>query len=68
MQYDELENTNLNNSITSESKVKLQDVIRKASIAIEKEVTNQFKLGLLDISAESDVYLQSLKSRNLLNE
>ncbi|MGH2623418.1 MAG: hypothetical protein ACRDE7_07120, partial [Sphingobacterium sp.] len=68
MQYDELENTNLNNNVTSESKVKLQDVIRKAAVAIEKEVTNQFKLGLLDISAESDVYLQSLKSRNLLNE
>lgn len=68
MHYDELENSNLNNTVTHESKRKLEDVIRQASVAIEKEVTNQFKSGLLDVSAETDVYLQSLKSRNLLNE
>lgn len=68
MHYDELENAGLDNAVTQESKRKLEQVIRQAAVAIEKEVTNQFKTGLLDVSAESDVYLQSLKSRNLLNE
>ncbi len=68
MQYDELENAQLNNSITLESKKKLENVIRQAAVAIEQEVTNQFKLGMLDVSAETDVYIQTLKSRNLLKE
>lgn len=68
MQYDELENAKLNNSITIESKRKLEDVIRQAAIAVEQEVTNQFKMGMLDVSAETDVYIQTLKSRNLLKE
>ena len=67
MHYDELENAGLNNSVTETSKRKLEDVIKQAAVAIENEVTNQFKSGLLDVSAETDVYLQSLKSRNLLN-
>ncbi|TDS10389.1 hypothetical protein [Sphingobacterium paludis] len=68
MKYDEIENSRLNNSVTAESKKKLEDVIAKAAIAIEQEVTNQFKSGILDVSAETDVYIQSLKNRNLLNE
>ncbi|GGE31505.1 MULTISPECIES: hypothetical protein [Sphingobacterium] len=68
MQYDELENANLNNSVTYESKRKLEDVIRQAAVAVEQEVTNQFKMGMLDVSAETDVYIQTLKSRNLLKE
>ena len=68
MKYDEIENSRLNNSVTMESKKKLEDVIAKAAIAIEQEVTNQFKSGILDVSAETDVYIQSLKNRNLLNE
>lgn len=68
MKYDEIENSRLHNSVTVESKKKLEDVIAKAAIAIEQEVTNQFKSGILDVSAETDVYIQSLKNRNLLNE
>ena len=68
MQYDELENARLNNAVTYESKKKLENVIQQAAIAIEQEVTNQFKLGMLDVSAETDVYLQTLKSRNLLKD
>jgi len=68
MQYDELENARLNNSITLESKRKLENVIRQAAIAVEQEVTNQFKMGMLDVSAETDVYIQTLKSRNLLKD
>ncbi|WP_312696903.1 hypothetical protein [Sphingobacterium mizutaii] len=68
MQYDELENAKLNNAVTFESKKKLEDVIRQAAVAVEQEVTNQFKMGMLDVSAETDVYIQTLKSRNLLKE
>lgn len=68
MQYDELENTRLNNAVTKASKEKLESVIRQAAQAIEQEVTNQFQMGLLEVSAETDVYLQTLKSRNLLKE
>lgn len=68
MQYDELENAKLNNAVTFESKKKLEDVIHQAAVAVEQEVTNQFKMGMLDVSAETDVYIQTLKSRNLLKE
>ena len=68
MQYDELENARLNNTVTYESKKKLENVIRQAAVAVEEEVTNQFKMGMLDVSAETDVYIQTLKSRNLLKE
>lgn len=68
MKYDELENSNLHNEVTVASKNKLQQVIRQAAVAIEQEVTNQLKSGILDVSAESDVYIQSLKNRNLLKE
>lgn len=68
MKYDEIENSNLYNNITAESMRKLEDVISKAAIAIEQEVTNQFQMGILDVSAETDVYIQTLKNRNLLKE
>ncbi|MFD2597951.1 hypothetical protein ACFSQ3_03220 [Sphingobacterium corticis] len=68
MQYDELENANLQNAVTRESKDKMVHIIRQASQAIEQEVTDLFRVGMLDISAETDVYLQSLKSRNLLKD
>ena len=68
MKYDEIENSKLNNQVATESKKKLEDVIAKAAIAIEQEVTNQFKAGILDVSAETDVYIQTLKNRNLLKD
>lgn len=68
MKYDEIENSKLYNNVTSESMRKLENVISKAAVAIEQEVTNQFKMGILDVSAETDVYIQTLKNRNLLKE
>jgi|GEM_PF-379609 len=68
MKYDEIENAKLNNSVTLDSKKKLEEVIHQATVAIEQEVTNQFKYGILDVSAESDVYIQTLKNRNLLKD
>lgn len=68
MKYDEIENSKLYNNVTTESKNKLADVLDKAAIAIENEVTNKFQLGILDVSAETDVYLKTLRNRNLLND
>ncbi|WP_140937805.1 hypothetical protein [Sphingobacterium lumbrici] len=67
-QYDELENTRLHNQVTIDSKLKLESVLAQAAIAIEQDVTNIIKSSLLDVSAESDVYIQTLKNRNLLKE
>jgi len=67
-QYGEIERSKLHNPVTVESKKKLENVIAKATSAIEQEATNQLKSGIMDVSAETDVYIQSLKNRNLLSE
>lgn len=68
MKYDEIENSKLKNAVTTDSKRKLEEVLAQAAVAIEQEVTNQFKAGILDVSAETDVYIQTLKNRNLLKD
>ena len=65
-EYDVLEKTQLHNSVTIESKNKLEEVLLQASTAIEADVTNIIKARLLDVSVESDVYLQTLRNRDLL--
>ncbi|ERJ61086.1 hypothetical protein [Sphingobacterium paucimobilis] len=67
-EYDDLENTRLNNQVTLDSKNKLEAVLAQAATAIELDVTNLIKARLLDVSAESDVYLQTLKNKNLLKD
>lgn len=68
MKYDEIENSRLDNQVTWTSKQKLEEVIAQAAVAIEQEVTNQFKVDILDVSAETDVYIQTLRNRNLLKD
>lgn len=68
MQYGELQDANLNNETSRASKQKLEKVLQTAAEAIEQEVTNHFKIGMLEVSAETDMYLQTLKSRNLIKE
>ena len=67
-EYYDLEQTKLNNAITLESKNKLETVLVQASSAIELDVTNLIKYRLLDVSAESDVYIQTLKNKKLLKD
>ncbi|NGM90187.1 hypothetical protein G5B35_23095, partial [Parapusillimonas sp. SGNA-6] len=67
-EYDELENTRLHNQVTLDSKLKLERVLAQAVSAIEQDVTNLIKLRLLDVSAESEVYIQTLKNRDLLKD
>lgn len=67
-EYSDLDSTKLNNSVTMESKRKLENVLAQAAKAIELDVTNLIKNRLLDVSVESDVYLQTLKNKNLLND
>src|SRR5690606_40872711 len=66
-EYDDLEQTRLTNQVTTESKLKLESVLAQATAAVERDVTNLIKSRLLDVSAESDVYLQTLRNKNLLN-
>ncbi len=65
-EYYDLENTRLNNQITIDSRLKLAKVLEQATEAIELDVSILIKNRLLDVSTESDVYLQSLKNKNLL--
>ena len=67
-EYHDLEKTKLNNAITIDSKNRLESVLVKASEAVEQDVTNLIKSRLLDVSAESDVYLQTLKNKNLIKD
>lgn len=67
-EYYDLESTGLNNAITVESKRKLERVLAQATEAIELDVTTLIKNRLLDVSVESDVYIQSLKNKNLLKD
>lgn len=67
-EYDDLEQTKLYNQVTMDSKLKLENVLAQATSAVERDVTNLIKSRLLDVSAESDVYLQTLRNKNLLNE
>lgn len=67
-EYYDLESTKLNNTITIESKSKLEGVLAQGTNAIELDVTTLIKNRLLDVSAESDVYIQTLKNKNLLRD
>lgn len=67
-EYDDLEQTKLYNQVTMDSKRQLEHVLAQATSAVELDVTNLIKSRLLDVSAESDVYLQTLRNKNLLKE
>lgn len=67
-EYYDLESTKLNNAITIESMNKLESVLGQATLAIEQDVSTMIKSRLLDVSAESDVYIQTLKNKNLLKD
>lgn len=65
-QYSELTQSKLENEVTNTSKKELEYVLQTAVVAIETEVTNQFKIEILDVNADTDVYIQQLKNRNLI--
>ncbi|HMR18732.1 MAG TPA: hypothetical protein PKA53_05495 [Sphingobacterium sp.] len=67
-EYNDLEDTRLYNQVTIDSKLKLENVLAQAASAVELDVTNLIKSRLLDVSAESDIYIQTLKNKNLLKE
>ncbi|HLQ99256.1 MAG TPA: hypothetical protein VK102_02690 [Sphingobacterium sp.] len=66
--YDELDKSELNNDMTAQSKRRLSKVVAQSALAIEQEATNLFEAGILELSAESDAYLASLKNRKLLKD
>lgn len=66
LEYNNLERAELYNSITNESKSKLESVLKQAVEAMEVDISMLIRNQFLDISVESDVYLQLLKNKNLL--
>lgn len=67
-EYYGLERAELNSHMTSESKNKLESVLSQAVEAMEVDISMLIKNKFLDISVESDVYLQILKNKNLLKD
>lgn len=65
-QYQNIQQSKINNSVTNASKLEIENVIGQATIAVENELTNQYQTEILEVSAEKEVYLQQLKNRNLI--
>ena len=63
-----MDKSELNNDMTAQSKRRLSKVVAQSALAIEQEATNLFEAGILELSAESDAYLASLKNRKLLKD
>ncbi|MCL1942049.1 MAG: 5-bromo-4-chloroindolyl phosphate hydrolysis family protein [Candidatus Azobacteroides sp.] len=64
--YRELESLNVGTAEMNGNLLKMEEVIEKITTAFEQEVSNIYKGDLLDINAEADAFLQSLKNRGLL--
>lgn len=65
-QYQNIQQSKISNSVTDASKMEIENVLVQATIAVEKELTNQYETEILEVSAEKEVYLQQLKNRNLI--
>lgn len=65
-QYHQLELSKLDNETVKQAEVKLRSTIGQATKAFENELMNQMKFQNIEMEAESEVYIQDLKSRGLL--
>lgn len=65
-QYHNIQQSKINNSVTNNSKMEIENVLGQATIAVENELSNQYETEILEVSAEKEVYLQQLKNRNLI--
>lgn len=65
-QYYILENSGLNTEEIIESTQRIEDAISSARKAFEQELNNIFKNDMMNIDAESEVYLQNLRNRGLI--
>lgn len=66
-QYHVLEAAGLESPEMIESRDRLEESLKLTCVAFEQELNNIFQSDMLDVDAESKAYLESLKSRGLIN-
>lgn len=66
--YNELEDTRINTPEIKENMKKIESTLNQISTAFEQELSNMYQNDLLDINAEAEAFIQSLKNRGLLDE
>lgn len=66
-QYYILENSGLSNLETLDSMTKIEEAIGTSHIAFEQELTNIFQMDMMDIDAQSEVYIENLRNRGLFD-
>ncbi len=66
--YDEIENTRLNTNDMVETMINIESTIKDTAKAMKQEVSNMYKADLLNINAETSVFLRELKKKGLLDE
>ncbi len=65
-QYHALETSGLDNPETQASMVRIAEAVAVTRHVFEQELGNMFKTDMLDIDAESEAYMQSLRNRGLI--
>lgn len=65
--YDDIENTRLNTAQMQEAMRLIEDSIAKTVVAFRAEVANMYKSDLLEISAETTIFMQDLKQKGLID-
>ena len=65
-QYDDLENSKLENATVKSSKEKLINTLSISLLAFENELTNLFKTEILEVNAETDAYIQTLRNKDII--
>lgn len=66
-QYYVLENSKLDTTETTEAIKRIEEAVSTARIAFEQELNNIFKSDMMNIDAESEVYLDNLRNRGLID-
>jgi chaperonin cofactor prefoldin len=65
--YNELEDTRIDTPEIKENMRKIETAVNKISFAFEQELSNMYKNDMLDINAETEAFIQSLKNKGLLD-
>ncbi|GEM_PF-67729 len=63
-----LENSGLDSPETVESLERIKNTVELIARAFERELTEIFKSDMLDIDSESEVYLQQLRNKGLIDD
>lgn len=67
LKYNEIEDFKSNNEDFVQTMTSIKEAISKTVLAFEKELSNVYKLDLLDVEAETNALIQNMKNRGLLD-